>query len=200
MKNTTAKTTKRTTAAAEKAAREARAAAKATKTETTQATTKRTKKDAAPVAAAPLVEAPTVELGENEYAIEPDLATLPEGARVKKVVSRNAQKLAQPIWKVELPVAPAASLNPKSNKSKRAVRTVATENGTGKKTYCGGVESPRVQEILNQINRATAKQPLIVSKEWGKSQYPKRVARMLAVEGLVATERREDVGVVYFAK
>lgn len=67
-----------------------------------------------------------------------------------------------------------------------------------KNYYAGSVEAPAAQSMLKRISKATAVKPLKASAL--KGQYPNRIARMLASEGLVQQERREDVGVVFFAK
>lgn len=68
-----------------------------------------------------------------------------------------------------------------------------------KNFYAGSIESPAAQAMLKRINKATADKPLVARKAL-KGQYPNRVARMLATLKLVASEKREDVGLVFFAK
>lgn len=69
------------------------------------------------------------------------------------------------------------------------------------KIYCaGGIESPTAQKMLARINKATSAKPLVAKKAFAGKQYPNRVARMLADLGLVSSEKREDVGVVFFSK
>jgi len=67
-----------------------------------------------------------------------------------------------------------------------------------KNYYAGGVESESAKKMLARINKKTSEKPLKANSLEG--QYPKRVAAMLADLGLVATEKREGVGRVYFAK
>ena len=67
-----------------------------------------------------------------------------------------------------------------------------------KNYYAGSVESESAQAMLKRINKRTSAKPLKAKDLTG--QYPKRVAAMLADKKLVATEKREDVGRVYFAK
>lgn len=68
-----------------------------------------------------------------------------------------------------------------------------------KNFYAGSVESASAQKMLVRISKASKDKPL-VAKRALKGQYPNRVARMLADLGLVATEVREGVGRVFFAK
>lgn len=67
-----------------------------------------------------------------------------------------------------------------------------------KNYYAGSVEAPAAQAMLKRIAKATSDKPLKASLL--KGQYPNRIARMLASEGLVSQERREGVGVVFFPK
>lgn len=78
-----------------------------------------------------------------------------------------------------------------------AVKAPVVEK-SAKQYYAGSVEAPAAQAMLKRINKRTSKNPLPASKLEG--QYPNRIARMLADLGLVASEKREKVGLVFFAK
>jgi len=69
---------------------------------------------------------------------------------------------------------------------------------TEKNFYAGSVEAPASQKMLARINKYSKDKPLRAKAL--KGQYPNRIARMLATLGLVKSEKREDVGLVFFAK
>lgn len=69
-----------------------------------------------------------------------------------------------------------------------------------KNFYAGSVEAPAAQKMLKRISKKTAKNPLKASALKSEGQYPNRIARMLAELGLVASEKREKVGLVFFGK
>lgn len=83
-------------------------------------------------------------------------------------------------------------------KKKQAERAPAVKRDGSANFYCGSLESGRVQEVLNQINQHTSQTPLVASAVFGKSQYPNRIARMLASKGLVASAKTEQ-GTVFYA-
>ncbi len=140
-----------------------------------------------------------ITLADNEFLSKP--VNVPEGAKLKRIVRRNGIKLPFPVYAVSEPKPEPKKLSevdaPKARKSSSPKPRAATANGE-EKFYCGNLESPRVQEVLSQITKHTTERPLVAVKVFGKSQYPNRIARMLATKGLVVTERRDDVGVVFF--
>lgn len=129
---------------------------------------------------------------------------VPAGAKLRKVVRHNNKPLAKPIYtvtKVEGAAGSAstsAKAKAKSGKrtSKRASKGTSTQAEQG---YIGAIDSPRVQEILAKINKHTKERPLTM-RSFGDSQYPKRIARELAKRGLVKSEKRDELGTVFFAK
>lgn len=200
-KKTSKKATKKTTAADERAARERRAQARKAPKQPSAVLQEMAAEAAAVAAPAePTAAGAAVELGEGEYFEPP--TDLPEGAKVKKITTRNGQKLAQPIYKVTLraagPAKPSEVLSKKSKRQQAALGVQKVQPPKSGKWYCGDVNSARAQAVFKQISKATAAKPIKNSDLEG--QYPKRLARMLAANDLVVMERREDVGVVFYGK
>jgi hypothetical protein len=177
MKSKKSTTTQKTTAASEKAAREAR----------TKTSGKRDQQ----------IEAAIKELsGRYAYVGLVKPAQVPVGSRRLKLVSSDGKKLPAALYVVTKPEPVAAQRASK----KTAKRTGAEKPRRPKsgKFYCGGLDSQRVQELLNKAQKHSSERPLTMTS-FGDSQYPKRVLRMLASEGLITMERRDEVGVVVYA-
>lgn len=113
----------------------------------------------------------------------------------EKIVKKATTKTAQAVNAAFDKSAVKGAIKGKAPKAPAA--PVAQPN---RQFYAGGVESPSAQKMLARINKATSEKPLVASKAFGKKQYPNRVARMLATLGLVVQEKRDDLGVVFYAK
>jgi hypothetical protein len=146
-----------------------------------------------------------IELAANERIYDPRVTgEVSNDTQVRKLVRRNGQALPFPLFVMTAKDEPKniSDVPSRAKSSRKGSAKSATKTATGeKKDWIGNIEtSARVLEVRDQINKHTSAKPLIAKKVWGSSQYPNRIARVLARDGFVAMEDREDVGRVYFKK
>lgn len=99
----------------------------------------------------------------------------------------------------ELGIVPELEQATVQNNQNEEINTMsASKSKFTPKKYKGPIEIPSVQKLLAKISKHTSDKPLLAKKLEG--QYPNRVARRLASAGLVKSEKREDVGLVFFGK